>query len=215
MFSLVGRLCVIAFFLAATGFPSAAFAAKYSGVRTKNRFVAEKTVKKKPLPAAAVALPEKETRAADAITFEELHLFVRDWRKYARWLKKNDNEYKAVAYLGVSPSTDYPPEVVKWMDEHGWAVDRFFLLERKFRQTLSVQKQEAKQNTLISHLEKQIQDVERNHSLTQAQKKEMIDQYLQTISSVQASISGKAPVTQEEYNLIKLNHDVLARVLDE
>ena len=178
-------------------------------------FAGEKPVSQKPLPAEATALPEEELKAASSITFDELRLFVRDWRKYTRWLKKDGNEYKAVAYLGVSPSSDYPPEVVKWMDEHGWTVDRFFLLERKFRETLSVQKQEAKQNALKAHLERQIREIDQDPSLTREQKREKKKPFQATIATVRSEISGKAPVTPEEYELIKLNHDVLVRILDD
>jgi hypothetical protein len=202
-------------FFAGISLSSAAFAAKYSGSNANYQFSAERTPAKKALPPEASALPMKELQAASPITFDELRLFVRDWRKYSRWLKTDGNEYKAVAYLGVSQSADYPPEVVKWMDKHGWAVDRFFLLERKFRITLSVQKQEAKQTVLKAHLEQQIRELDRNPSLSADQKKELKKQYQGTIQTVRSATSAKAPVTPEEYELIKLNHDVLVRVLDE
>lgn len=196
---------------------STALGSSVSMAQEKNlsrRFATEAPAKK-PLPAGAVAISNRELRAADPITFEELRLFVRDWRKYARWLKTNGNEYKAVAYLGVSRSSDYPPEVVKWMDEHGWAVDRFFLLEQKFRKTLSVQKQEKKQVLLQSHIEQLKKQVENDASLSMEEKKEKLLHYNRTIENVHTVTDMKAPVTPEEYELIKLNHDVLERILAE
>ena len=146
---------------------------------------------------------------------DELRSFLQDWRKYARWLKTDGNEYKAVAYLGVSRSADYPTEVVRWMDEHGWAVDRFFLLERKLRITLSVQEQEKKQTMLRSHLERQINAVENNKALSKDQKESMKKRYLETLGTVNEVTSSKAPVTPEEYELIKFNHDAIAKVMAE
>lgn len=195
--------CLMAFF-AGIFFPSVVFAQEYEEDDSSSLSASE-----------AATLPAEDLNAVAPITFNELRFFVRDWKKYTRWLKKNDNEYKAVAYLDVSPSSDYPPEVVKWMDEHGWAVDRFFLLERKFRQTIAIQKRDAKQNALKAHLERQIKDLNKNPALSIDQKKAMRKQYQETIATVRASMKGKAPVTQEEYELIKLNHDVLAKILDE
>ena len=215
MRSLFGKVCVITFSFIGIGFPFDSFAAKYTGKTASSQFSEETPVPQKPLPPEAQPLPEEDLKVSAPITFDELRLFVRDWRKYTRWLKKDGNEYKAVAYLGVSPSSDYPPEVVKWMDEHGWAVDRFFLLERKFRETLSIQKQDAKQSVLRSHLERQIQDAENDRSLTMDQRKEMIQKYRESIMTLRSTAGNKAPVTPEEYELIKLNHDVLSRILDE
>ena len=208
-----GSLCSICLFME-MAFLSSAGAGQESNL--SHQFSAELPApKQRVLPAGATAIPEEELKAAAPITFNELKAFVRDWRKYTRWLKSGGNEYKAVAYLGVSRLSDYPPEVVKWMDEHGWAVDRFFLLERKFRMTLSVQKQEDKQTLLRNHMEQMINQVETNNGLSNDQKQNMKQQYMTTIQSIRAATNVKAPVTPEEYELIKLNHNVLARILAE
>ena len=167
----------------------------------------------KDLPAEATPLPEIDLQATAPVSFDELRLFARDWRKYSRWLKTEGNEYKAVAYLGVSRSVDYPVEVMKWMDEHGWAADRFFLLERKFRETLSIQERERKNSILISHLQQQIEQVKKNKSLTEEQIKSMSSQYAGKIRELEDQRSIKAPVTPEEYELIKLNHEALVKIL--
>ena len=200
MNSLRRGFCLTAFFIGAF-FPLNAFAQEYEDDDLSQ-------------PAAA-SLPDDDLKAIAPITFDELRFFVRDWKKYTRWLKKNDNEYKAVAYLGVSPSNDYPPEVVKWMDEHGWAVDRFFLLERKFRQTIAFQKKDAKQGMLKAHVERQIKELDKNPALSIEQKRTMRRKYQETIKDIRSKMKDKAPVTPEEYELIKLNHDVLAKILDE
>lgn len=217
MKNLSGLFCV-ACALFSAGYPSsAAFAAKYSGSGTSSRhFTTERPASEKPaLPPEATQMPQVDLEAVSPITFDELRLFARDWLKYARWLKKDGNQYKAVAYLGVSSSADYPADVVKWMDAHGWAVDRFFLLEQKFRITLSVLEQESKQFNLLRHLESQIRQLESNKNLSAEQKKKMKEQYVGTIRTVRAATNAKAPVTPEEYELIKLNRDALTRVLSE
>ncbi len=197
--------------------PAPAFAAKYSGAgRAERRFSSQLPVdERKPLPQEATLMPQKDLEAVAPITFEELRLFARDWRKYARWLKSDGNQYKAVAYLGVSESADYPPEVVRWMDSHGWVTDRFFLLERKFRMTLSVLAQEAKQTNLLNHLEFQIQQLDENQNIDKEQKKRLKDQYLGTIRTVRAATNAKAPVTPDEYEMIKLNREALTKILAE
>ena len=191
-------------------------AARYSGAteaRQNSTLPAAYEVRRP--PKEATAMPDEDIRAAAPMTMDELRSFLQDWRKYARWLKTDGNEYKAVAYLGVSRSADYPTEVVRWMDEHGWAVDRFFLLERKLRITLSVQEQEKKQTMLRSHLERQINAVENNKALSKDQKESMKKRYLETLGTVNEVTSSKAPVTPEEYELIKFNHDAIAKVMAE
>ena len=216
MKNLSGRFCVIFALFAIGGLPSSVSAAKYSVERTAaQRFSAQRPAAKKPLPPEATALPQEDLSAVSPVTFDELRMFARDWLRYAAWLKKDGNQYKAVAYLGVSPSSDYPAEVVKWMDAHGWAADRFFLLERKFRATLSVLEQDLKQANLLNHMETQIRQLEQNKQMTPEQKKSMKEQYLNTIRNIQSAVNTKAPVTPDEYELIKLNRDALTRILSE
>ncbi len=217
MKNLSGYFCIVCG-LSLTGLlPFSAFAAKYSGAGTASRqFSAERPASEKPAPPPeASSMPQEDLKAVSPITFDELRLFARDWLKYARWLKTDGNQYKAVAYLGVSAAADYPPEVVKWMDAHGWAVDRFFLLERKFRVTLSVLEQENKQANLLKHLEFQIRQLEKNDKMPAEQKKSLKEQYAGTIRTVRAATNVKAPVTPEEYELIKLNREALTRILSE
>ena len=195
---------------------SSAYAAKYtSGSEAQKNSTLPAEYEKQRPPKEATAMPDADLRAAAPMTMNELRSFLQDWRKYARWLKTDGNEYKAVAYLGVSRSTDYPAEVVRWMDEHGWAVDRFFLLERKLRITLSVQEQEKKQTTLRNHLEKQMKSVDENKSLSAEQKQSMKNRYFETIKTLREVMSAKAPVSPEEYELIKFNHDAIAKVMAE
>lgn len=217
MKNLSGYFCIVCG-LSLTGLlPFSAFAAKYSGAGTASRqFSAERPASEKPAPPPeASSMPQEDLKAVSPITFDELRLFARDWLKYARWLKTDGNQYKAVAYLGVSAAADYPPEVVKWMDAHGWAIDRFFLLERKFRVTLSVLEQENKQANLLKHLEFQIRQLEKNDKMPAEQKKSLKEQYAGTIRTVRAATNVKAPVTPEEYELIKLNREALTRILSE
>lgn len=217
MKNLSGYFCIVCG-LSLTGLlPFSAFAAKYSGAGTASRqFSAERSASEKPAPPPEASLmPQEDLKAVSPITFDELRLFARDWLKYTRWLKTDGNQYKAVAYLGVSAAADYPPEVVKWMDAHGWAVDRFFLLERKFRVTLSVLEQENKQANLLKHLEFQIRQLEKNDKMPAEQKKRLKEQYAGTIRTVRAATNVKAPVTPEEYELIKLNREALTRILSE
>lgn len=208
--------CSAVVLAAMIGFISPAFAAKYTNGGGAGKYSEQPPeYAKKKLPSQATEMPMEDLKSSAAVTFDELRSFVRDWRKYARWLKTDGNEYKAVAYLGVSKTMDYPPEVLKWMDEHGWAADRFFLLERKFRITLSVQQQEIKQETLKSHLQQQIKMLDENKALPAEKKKEMKEQYERTLVSLLSSPYTKAPVTPEEYELIKLNRDALMRILSE
>ncbi|HAW34227.1 MAG TPA: hypothetical protein DCX19_06365, partial [Alphaproteobacteria bacterium] len=132
-----------------------------------------------------------------------------------RWLKTDGNQYKAVAYLGVSKNADYPVEVVRWMDEHGWAADRFFLLERKFRVTLSVMAQENKQTSLLNHLELQIRQLDSNETIGKEEKARLREQYVAQTRSVRAATSTTAPVSPEEYELIKMNRAALTKILAE
>lgn len=215
MKNLSGRFCIVCGLFLVGILPSSAFAAKYSGAASR-QFSADRNASEKPaLPPEASSMPQEDLKAVSPITFDELRLFARDWLKYARWLKTDGNQYKAVAYLGVSAAADYPPEVVKWMDAHGWAVDRFFLLERKFRVTLSVLEQENKQANLLKHLEFQIRQLEKNDKMPAEQKKRLKEQYAGTIRTVRAATNVKAPVTPEEYELIKLNREALTRILSE
>ena len=215
MKNLSGRFCIVCGLFLVGILPSSAFAAKYSGAASR-QFSADRNASEKPaLPPEASSMPQEDLKAVSPITFDELRLFARDWLKYARWLKTDGNQYKAVAYLGVSAAADYPPEVVKWMDAHGWAVDRFFLLERKFRITLSVLEQENKQTNLLRHLETQIRQLEKNDKMSAEQKKSLKEQYAGTIRTVRAATSATAPVTPEEYDSINLNREPLTRLLTE
>ncbi len=209
------RSCVC--FLTAALIAPAAFAAPFPASGTPSlQYSADKSFSQRPKPPEqATPMPQKDVDASGQITFDELRAFARDWRKYAKWLKTDGNQYKAVAYLGVSKSSDYPAEVVRWLDARGWAADRFFLLERKFRATLSIMEQETKQTNLQNHLEFQIRQLDENKSLSDNAKKKMRDQYINSIRTVRAATSAKAPVTPEEYELIKLNRDALTRILSD
>lgn len=172
------------------------------------------------MPAPSAAYPqspmaEKDIAATEPVTFDELRRFARDWRRYSRWLKEGNNQYKAVAYLGVSPSTDYPAEVVRWADEHGWAADRFFLLEQKFRLTLSNILQDEKRKNMTRHLQAQIDAVRRDTTLSPEQKRQKTAQYYRGIRSVKDATQTKTPVTPEEYELIKLNRNALEKILQD
>lgn len=164
-------------------------------------------------PKEASPMPDKDLLATDPVTFEELRRFARDWRKYARWLKEGNNQYKAVAYLGVSRQLDYPPAVVRWADEHGWAADRFFLLERKFRLTLSVLRQEERRANLTGHLQRRINETRMDSSLAPEKRKQLMAQYYRNIREVQNATQSRAPVTPDEYELIKLNKTALETIL--
>lgn len=192
------------------------FAACAQNVDYSRQFSAQQTPSAPPaLPRGSVPIPAEELQAAAPVSFEELRQFVKDWRKYTRWIKSSGNEYKAVAYLGVSHSTDYPVEVVKWMDSHGWSVDRFFLLEQKFRRTIAVQKQEAKQTLLRQQAERIFEESNSDKKLSSLEKKSLKKRYSAMLGQIRSSAGEKAPVTPEEYELIKLNQDVLDRILAE
>lgn len=197
--------------------PSMADAAKYSGSGTPSlQFSSEPNyADRKAPPPEASQMPMRDLRAAAPVRFPELRRFVADWRKYSRWLKTDGNQFKAVAYLGVSKNADYPVEVVRWMDEHGWAADRFFLLERKFRITLSVMAQENKQTSLLNHLELQIRQLDSNSALGKEEKERLREQYVAQTRSVRAATSTTAPVSPEEYELIKMNRAALTKILAE
>ncbi|MCQ2913956.1 MAG: hypothetical protein MJ247_02030 [Alphaproteobacteria bacterium] len=169
----------------------------------------------KPLPANATKLTEKDIKATKPMDFKELAHFARDWRKYQQWLKQNNNQYSAVAYLGVSNSTDYPPEVLRWVDEHNWTADRFFLLEAKIRQTLVIIRQEEKRESLVNHLRQQAEDIKSNDSLTKEQRKNLSNQIYDDMRKVRKETSEKAPVTPTEYDMIKLNKEALGAILNE
>lgn len=192
-------------------------AAKYSEDNNSGRqFAGERPLsERRAPPPEASDMPLKDLEAVAPITFDEMRLFVRDWRKYARWLKSDGHQYQAVAYMGVSHKADYPPEVVKWMDAHGWATDRFFLLERKFRQTLSVLEQENKRTNLVRHLEYQLDVMKRDTKLPIEERREKEAQLYKNIRDIKDVTDVKAPVTPEEYELIKLNKDALETILSE
>ena len=183
-------------------------------VGTARTFSEQKNKSERPAPPKqASPMPDKDLLATDPVTFEELRRFARDWRKYSRWLQEGNNQDKAVAYLGVSHNMDYPAEVVRWTDEHGWAADRFFLLERKFRLTLSVIRQQERRANLTAHLQRQINSVRNNSDLTPEQKKKTMSQYYRNIREIQHATEAKAPVTPDEYEMIKLNKTALEKIL--
>lgn len=210
-----GKIRVLVAVFAVGFFPVSGMAQSYSVMDTSSLDFSEKNKEVKNSPVYASALLQHDIDAVAPVTDNELQLFVRDWKKYSHWLKSDGNQYKAVAYLGVDNTADYPPEVIHWMDEHGWATDRFFLLERKFRTTLAVLEQETKRTNLLKHVERQIRQLEENQNLTLEQKRQMKDRYIDTIHTIRSATAVKAPVSSDEYELIKLNRSVLAQVLDE
>ena len=191
------------------------FGAHAQDIDYSRQFSAQQTPPSAPpvLPRGSIPIPAEELRATDPLDLKELQHFVQDWLKYTRWIKSSGNEYKAVAYLGVSPSTDYPVEVVKWMDSHGWSVDRFFLLEQKIRRTIAVQKQEAKQTLLRQQAERIFEESNSDENLSSLERKSLKKRYSAMLGQIRASVGEKAPVTPEEYELIKQNQDVLDRIL--
>lgn len=186
---------------------------------TSNTFAASDSAKefaeqKKPVtPQNAVPFSNKDLMATAPMNFEELKNFLRDWRKYNHWLAEGNNQYEAVAYMGVSASADYPSPVVRWVEEHGWTCDRFFLLELKVRRTLAVIRMEERRNTLIASYRSQLESAQKNTSISQSEKNALIKRLQADIRDTQRKAIQKAPVTPAEYDLIKLNKDPIAVVL--
>lgn len=159
-------------------------------------------------------LPRKDVEVIAPMTFDELRRFVRDWKRYSRWLKTDGKQYHAVAYLEPVETADYPDEVVRWMDERGWATDRFFLLERRIRETLSVLKMEEKRTNFTEHMQLQIISLQKDPTKTKAEKKALEEQYLKSVENVVQSMNYVPPVSPEELELIKLNRKALEAVME-
>ena len=161
------------------------------------------------------ALPDlhEEHKVSGVITADEITSFIRDWPQYTKWLKESGNQTKAVAYLGVSPSADYPAEVVKWLEKRNWTADRFFLLEKRFKEILSIQVLEARVNAKTRELEKRIKTIKANSSLSADQQSSMTEKYTDNIKKIQKELAINIPATETEYLLIKQNQNILARVL--
>lgn len=188
---------------------------------TTNAFAASESAKefaeqkKSVPPKGAVPFSNKDLLATAPMNFEELKNFLRDWRKYNHWLTEGNNQYEAVAYMGVSKSADYPSAVVRWVEEHGWTCDRFFLIELKVRRTLAVIRLEERRNTLIANYRSQLENAQKNTSISQSEKNALIKRLQADIRDTQHKAIQKAPVTPAEYDLIKLNKDSIASVLKE
>ena len=143
--------------------------------------------------------------AARAFTFNEFANFIRDWRKYKHWINEGKNRYKAVAYLGVAPSSDYPPEIVRWCDEHGWAVDRFFLMERKMRSGLTAAQQEEKRTVMVKQLKAQIAGLKQDKTMQAEQRAERENELYAQMQKVMNTTVYKAPISPAEFEMIKFN----------
>ena len=159
-------------------------------------------------------LPKSDVASVSPVTFEELRFFVRDWRRYSRWLKNEGRGTGAVAYAGVSTNPDYPPEAVRWLEERNWAPDRFFLIERRIRETLSVLQKEEKRRVFTEQMQRQIRLLQADTSKTPEQKAAMQKQYLKNVQNVVQAMKYQKPVSDKEMELFKLNRDVLERVMD-
>ncbi len=174
---------------------SAAFASDFTSVRDG----------KPSAPRGAVGLSDADIAATQAFTFNEFANFIRDWRKYKHWINEGKNRYKAVAYLGVAPSSDYPPEIVRWCDEHGWAVDRFFLLERKMRSGLTAAQQEEKRTVMVKQLKAQIAGLKQNKTMQAEQRAEREKELYAQMQKVMNATVYKAPISPAEFEMIKFN----------
>ena len=186
-------------------FPASVFAAGYT---------TQVDLAQKPrLPYGATDLPDRDIAATQPFTFPEFTNFIRDWRKYKRWLDEGNNRYKAVAYLGVSPSTDYPPEVLRWCDEHGWTADRFFLLERKMRIGLTAVQQEERRTVMENQLRAQIKTIRENTELSAQERATKEKDLVRQIHRVWKNTEYKAPITPSEFEMIKFNKTAVASTL--
>ena len=220
----IDRLCIVSVLFTAIFFIPEAFAVRFNGENTS----AEQNIRSN-LPAQMKFVEEQdpsvapetegtlqeERKTSGVITSDEIVSFIRDWPQYVQWLKASGNESKAVAYLGVSQSADYPAEVIKWLEKRNWTADRFFLLEQKFRGVISIQTQEAKIVSQISDLKKRIQMIGANTMLTVEQKQVMASKYSDNIKKLERNLEFDVPVTRQEYLLIKQNYGMLAKVLSE
>lgn len=159
-------------------------------------------------------MPKSDVDSVSPVTFEELRFFVRDWRRYSRWLKNEGRGTGAVAYAGVSQNPDYPPEAVRWLEERNWAPDRFFLIERRIRETLSVLQKEEKRRVFTEQMQRQIRLLQADTSKTPEQKAAMQKQYLKNVQNVVKAMKYQKPVSDKEMTLFKLNREVLERVMD-
>lgn len=159
-------------------------------------------------------LPKSDVDSVSPVTFEELRFFVRDWRRYSRWLKNEGRGTGAVAYAGVSTNPDYPPEAVRWLEERNWAPDRFFLIERRIRETLSVLQKEEKRRVFTEQMQRQIRLLQADTSKTPEQKAALQKQYLKNVQNVVQAMKYQKPVSDKEMTLFKLNREVLERVMD-
>lgn len=159
-------------------------------------------------------MPQKDMEVIAPLTFDELKRFVRDWRRYSRWLQGDGKKFSAVAYLDAVEQVDYPQEVVNWMDQHGWATDRFFLLERRIRETLSALKKEEKRTSFTEHMQLQLNTLEEDETKSEKEKKALRQQYLRSIQNVVQTMDYVPPVSPEEMELIKLNRKALETVME-
>lgn len=159
-------------------------------------------------------LSKTDVASVSPITFEELRFFVRDWRRYSRWLKNEGRNTGAVAYAGVSPNSDFPPEAVRWLEERNWAADRFFLIERRIRETLSVLQKEEKRRVFTEQMQRQIRLLQSDTSKTPEQKAAMQKQYTKNIQNMVQAMKYQKPVSDKEMKLIQLNRGVLENVMD-
>lgn len=81
----------------------------------------------------------------EAITFQEMNAFLEVWSKY---LQKDIGKYglQQISLVVGKPSEKFPPQLVRWLDQEGWNVDRFFYLEQRLKAIV-------KTALLMEHLE--------------------------------------------------------------
>lgn len=155
-----------------------------------------------------------DSAAVSPITFEELRFFVRDWRRYAGWLKNEGKNTGAVAYAGVSQNLDYAPESIRWLEERNWSPDRFFLIERRIRETLSVLKKEEKRRLVTEQMQRQISMLQKDKTKSPEEKAELKKRYLKNVENTVRSMKYEKPVTDKEMKMIEMNQKVLEKIMD-
>ena len=100
------------------------------------------------------ALPELLSKE-NVITFDELNRFLETWSKFITKKYHLDGK-KKIDYHIDKPRKAFPHTTLKWIENEGWDVDRFFEIEKRLRAIIVYIVRKQGSDKVIRSLENQL-----------------------------------------------------------
>jgi hypothetical protein len=155
------------------------------------------------LPISAKASNYDELSPMAGFKAQELNKFALDWVDFVNWAYKKGEYFNDNSFDDLTMSTyKYSDNVIKWLEDKHWTVDRFFFVEKRVRtalQAIMLEKKIVEKNqTIIQNM----RVLEENDVIPNEQKQAILQKMKERMKKNE-KIMNSYSITEEEINLVK------------